>query len=84
MTFIVRASIDEKGRLHGLILHVHTGRKERFTGAAQLGEQITTMTAACGAAASGLARLDDRQSGQTGSDEEPGDFNLLHNDRRRT
>jgi hypothetical protein len=84
MTVIVRASIDEKGQLCGLIHHVHTGRKERFMGVAQLGEQITTMTAACGDATSGLARLEDGRSGQTGPDQGPGDFKVLHNDRRRT
>jgi hypothetical protein len=84
MTFIVRASIDEKGRLYGLIHHVHTGRKERFMGAAQLGEQITTMTAARGDATPGLARLEDGRSGQSGPDDEPDDFKVQHNDRRRT
>ena len=82
MTFIVRASIDEKGQLYGLIHHVHTGRKERFMGVAQLGEQITTMTAARGAATPGLARLEDSLPGPTGCEEGSRDFNLLHNVRR--
>lgn len=81
MTFIVRAAIDEKGQLYGLIQHVHTGRKERFMGAAQLGEQITTMTAERGDATPGLARLED---GRSGPADRPDDFNELHNDRRRT
>lgn len=84
MTFIVRAAIDEKGQLYGLIHHVHTGRKERFMGAAQLGEQITTMTVARGDATPGLARLEEGRSGQSSPADGPGNIEVQHNDRRRT
>ena len=43
MTFIIRASIDSEGRLHGVILHAQTGRKERFEDATQLAPLITSM-----------------------------------------
>ena len=43
MTFIIRASIDLGGRLHGVIVHAQTGRKERFDDASQLGALIKSM-----------------------------------------
>lgn len=68
MTFIVRASIDIRGQLQGLILQVPAGRKERFAGAAQLGELIAAMIAAQGGASSGLTRLEDGRPGENGSE----------------
>jgi len=68
MTFIVRASIDFRGRLQGLILQVPTGRKERFEGAAQLGDLIAAMIAAQRDASCDLMRLEDGQAGENESE----------------
>jgi hypothetical protein len=43
VTFIVRASRDPRGRLHGIVERVKTGEKERFTGADGLGGVIEKM-----------------------------------------
>ena len=46
VTFIVRASRDTRGRLHGIVERVKTGEKERFTGADGLGGLIEKMLVA--------------------------------------
>jgi hypothetical protein len=43
VTFIVRASRDARGRVHGIVERVKTGEKERFTGAEGLGGVIDQM-----------------------------------------
>jgi hypothetical protein len=43
MLFIVRASLDANGQLHGVVTHAQTGRKERFAGAVPLGDLIAAM-----------------------------------------
>ena len=43
VTFIVRASRDPRGRLHGIVERVKTGEKERFTGVDGLGGVIEKM-----------------------------------------
>ena len=45
-TFIVRASRDTRGRLHGIVERVKTGEKQRFTGADGLGGVIEKMLVA--------------------------------------
>ena len=45
-TFIVRASQDAHGRLHGIVERVKTGEKQRFTGADGLGGVIEKMLVA--------------------------------------
>ena len=46
VTFIVRASRDALGRVHGIVERVKTGEKERFTGAEGLGGVIEKMLVA--------------------------------------
>jgi hypothetical protein len=43
MLFIVRASLDANGQIHGVVTHAQTGRKERFAGAIPLGDLIAAM-----------------------------------------
>jgi hypothetical protein len=43
MLFIVRASLDANGQIHGVVTHAQTGRKERFAGAVPLGDLIAAM-----------------------------------------
>jgi hypothetical protein len=45
VTFIVRASRDAGGRLHGIVERVKTGEKERFDGAEALARIIERMVA---------------------------------------
>jgi hypothetical protein len=45
VTFIVRASRDAGGRLHGILERVKTGEKERFDGAEALARIIERMVA---------------------------------------
>ena len=46
VTFIVRTSRDPGGRLRGVVEHVRTGEKERFTSTAGLGRLIERMVVA--------------------------------------
>jgi hypothetical protein len=46
VTFIVRASRDAGGRLHGIVERVKTGEKERFDGAEGLVRSIERLVAA--------------------------------------
>lgn len=66
MNFIVRTSIDNQGRLHGVIQRVQGGRKERFEGAAQLGELIAALTVACREPRTGLDRLENGGEAEAG------------------
>lgn len=45
MTFVVRLSIDEAGRVGGIVERVRTGEKERFHGIDGLGPVIARMAA---------------------------------------
>ena len=49
ITFIVRVSMDEAGRLAGIVEHVRTGRKERFDRLEAIGGVIASLlpTAEC-------------------------------------
>lgn len=62
MTFIVRATIDARGRLRGVVHHAQTGRKERFDGAARLVELVSAMAGRHGNARTGFARLEESKS----------------------
>jgi hypothetical protein len=57
MTFIVRASIDGKGLVHGVVVDAQTGRKELFAGTDQLANVINAMAGPDDRADTGLARL---------------------------
>jgi hypothetical protein len=46
MTFIVRLSRDETGRLTGIVERVRTGQKERFEGLAAIAPLIARMAEA--------------------------------------
>ena len=45
MTFIVRLSIDDTGRVTGIVERVRTGQKERVQGVEAIGEVIARMAA---------------------------------------
>lgn len=61
MTFIVRASVAADGRLHGVVTHSQSGRKEPFDSAAKLGDLIAAMATQPKPAKNGLARLDEKE-----------------------
>jgi hypothetical protein len=46
MTFVVRLSRDEAGRVAGIVERVRTGEKERFEGVAAIATLIARMVAA--------------------------------------
>ncbi|MGH7266945.1 MAG: hypothetical protein ACREMB_19155 [Candidatus Rokuibacteriota bacterium] len=46
MTFIVRLSRDEAGRVAGIVERVRTGEKERFEGVAAIATSIARMVEA--------------------------------------
>ena len=58
MTFIVRASIDAKGLVSGVVLAAQSGRKEQFCGAEQLASVIAAMADRDERSGTGLAQLD--------------------------
>jgi hypothetical protein len=58
MAFIVRASLDERGCLVGVVTDTTSGRRERFQGAVELGEVITAMAAEGGRDPQGLAGME--------------------------
>jgi hypothetical protein len=57
MTFILRASIDSNGVVHGVVVHAQTGRKEPFLGTDQLALVVTAMAEQDEGTDSGLAQL---------------------------
>jgi hypothetical protein len=58
VTFILRASIDGNGVIHGVVVHAQTGRKESFLGTEHLAIVISAMAEAEEEPDSGLSRLD--------------------------
>jgi hypothetical protein len=58
MNFIVRASIDGKGLLHGVVVEPQSGRKEQFSGPEQLATVVNAMAGPDDHPDTGLARLD--------------------------
>ena len=58
MTFIVRASVDAKGLLSGVVLVAQSGRKEQFSGVEQLASVVAALADRSGRLDDSLARLD--------------------------
>ncbi len=61
MNFIVRVFVAADGRLQGVVTHPHSGRKERFDGAAKLGDLIAAMAIPRKQAETGIAQLDEKR-----------------------
>jgi hypothetical protein len=61
VNFVVRVSVAADGRLHGVVTHPQSGRKEPFDSVAKLGELIAAMAVARKPAKGGLSGLDEKQ-----------------------